>query len=786
MQTIRLGFIVFFLAFLLLAVVALAYLHFANLNHYRDQISNQINTLTGLHVTIGDVDVNLWPTFTVTTDNIVVANASWGSQPNMAEVGHLSASVRPISLLFGPVLLEDFTLGNVSLLLEYDTQGKSNWSHTGGFEASQNTTAKPESDPGTGGLPVMLENVGITNIKLIRRQSGAADQPFYLDNLTIKANNEDQLDVAVTGSLLDLPLQLKGQFGTRKLSDVGDGEFSVTGSLGDLQLETKGHLAITNLQGTTHAETVVSGKDVAAFIKSAGLSVPLSGPLRLRAGATFGANGPTVMVDGSLSEFNALATLTMGRDNINIDGLLKNTDKLGMMLGVASLPREDISVKGALALTDDGIKFQDIIITTGKSRISVDGILVQGDGTSSLQVKAKGDSLADLMTNLPPLAFDGAVDLSLSPGEVKIDPLKLQFGASDLAGNLRVVGTDSKTVKVGLVSKNLDLIEFATHEKKEGTELQPSMTKEPDEPTSAANKYVFSDDPLPFDQLQHSEMDFDLSIDKLTTSALTMKKIKARGALHKGMLKADVGFKTPDGGLSKNKIVLDASGKQASLQAHLDARGLPLKVLSGKVKDIKDIPVAGLTADLKSSGNSPRTLAANSTGKLIVITGPGLIDNSFMNNVSTGLFTQLISSLNPFAKRDPYGKLDCSVIALDINEGTSTIENFLMQSRRVTIVAAGKVDLKTEELDIEFNTKPREGVGIRADMFVTPFVALRGTLANPRIGLNEKGTLITMGAAFATGGLSLALQGGMDRVSGETDQCKVILPKYPLPPLAEN
>ena len=787
-RTIRRSIIVLLLVFLMAAVVALAYLHFANLNHYRDQISNRISTLTGRHVTIGDVDVNLWPLLTVTTDNLAVANTSWGSQANMAEIGHLSASVHFMSLLFGPVLLEDFTLGNVNLLLEYDQQGKSNWSPAGGYEEARDNIAKQQDiDSGTGGLPIMLDKVDISNIKLIRRKSGAPDQQFYLDYLTIKANKEDRLDVAVTGNIVDLPLQLNGQFGTRKqLRDHGDGDFSMTGSLGDLNLETKGHLVISGSRGTTHIETVVSSNDVAAFIKSIDLPITLSGPLTLRADANVEAGGGTITLAGSLSEFNAMATLVMDGNNINIDARLKNTDRLGTMLGISSLPREDISVKGELALKDDGVKLHDIIITTGKSRIFANGNLAPGDGVSSLQIRAKGDSLAELMINLPPLAFDGAVDLTLSPGEVKVDPLKLQLGASDLAGNFRIIGTDNITIKAGLESKNLDLIEFSAHEKKAGPKLQPSVTKAPDKSASTVNKYVFSDDPLPFDRLQHSELDFDLSIDKLTTSALTMNKVKARGTLHKGVLKGSFGIQTPGGGRSKNRIVLDASGKQANLQAHLDARGLRVKVLSGKVKDIKEIPVTDLTADIESSGNSLHALAANSSGRLIIIMGPGLIDNSIMTNVSADILAQLLSALNPFVKRDPYAKLDCSIVVLDIKGGKSTIENLLVQNDKVMIVAAGKVDLKTERLDIEFNTKPRQGVGVSADMFVTPFVALGGKLANPRIILKKKGTLLTMGAAIASGGLTLVLQGGIDRVAGEGDQCEVMLPKYPLPPLAED
>ena len=63
----------------------------------------------------------------------------------------------------------------------------------------------------------------------------------------------------------------------------------------------------------------------------------------------------------------------------------------------------------------------------------------------------------------------------------------------------------------------------------------------------------------------------------------------------------------------------------------------------------------------------------------------------------------------------------------------------LGQAEKLTIVGAGKIDLRSEELDIEFNTKPRTGVGLTADMFVTPFVKLSGTLAQPGISMNKSG-----------------------------------------------
>ena len=66
-------------------------------------------------------------------------------------------------------------------------------------------------------------------------------------------------------------------------------------------------------------------------------------------------------------------------------------------------------------------------------------------------------------------------------------------------------------------------------------------------------------------------------------------------------------------------------------------------------------------------------------------------------------------------------------------------------------------------------------MGVSADMFVTPFVKLSGTLAQPTVGLNAKGALLEGGLAVATGGLSFLYKGLMDRATAEADQCEATL-----------
>jgi hypothetical protein len=103
-----------------------------------------------------------------------------------------------------------------------------------------------------------------------------------------------------------------------------------------------------------------------------------------------------------------------------------------------------------------------------------------------------------------------------------------------------------------------------------------------------------------------------------------------------------------------------------------------------------------------------------------------------------------------------------------------SVKPVLVQTEKVTIVAGGEINLGTEALTFDFNTRPRTGIGISAGMFTNPFIELAGTLASPRVGVGAKGA--TAGAAAAaTGGVTVIAQGLLDRARGAEDLCKKTL-----------
>ena len=66
---------------------------------------------------------------------------------------------------------------------------------------------------------------------------------------------------------------------------------------------------------------------------------------------------------------------------------------------------------------------------------------------------------------------------------------------------------------------------------------------------------------------------------------------------------------------------------------------------------------------------------------------------------------------------------------------------------------------------------PRKGISISTAELFNPYVKIVGTLGAPMLAVDEQGVLITGGAAFATGGLSILAKAAWDRLSRSAEPC---------------
>ena len=204
-------------------------------------------------------------------------------------------------------------------------------------------------------------------------------------------------------------------------------------------------------------------------------------------------------------------------------------------------------------------------------------------------------------------------------------------------------------------------------------------------------------------------------------------------------------------------------------------------------KDIAraDVPPVGLAMDIKIHGNSPRQMASGANGHLLLTQGAGKTRSGLISAYGGGVVTQLAQKLNPFAKDDPFMKLDCTIARADIVNGEVTVKPVVLQTEKVTITAHGNIDLRTEKLMLDFNTRPRKGIGVSPGMFTNPLIRLEGTLVSPQDWRGREGR----GVGCAGGGDRWSDRGRrrlFDRMKGEKDVCGETLAAAAHPAPAEK
>ena len=152
------------------------------------------------------------------------------------------------------------------------------------------------------------------------------------------------------------------------------------------------------------------------------------------------------------------------------------------------------------------------------------------------------------------------------------------------------------------------------------------------------------------------------------------------------------------------------------------------------------------------------------------------ISNQPAGIVDADLFMKAFDILNPLSKSDGRTVIECAVVNFPVKGGIMSSKTGIgVSTHKLNILGGGTVDFKTEKIDIGVNPKPRECIGLSLSS-LSEFVRLSGTLANPSPTTDAKGAAavgLKVGAAFATGGLSLLAEGVFDRVGADTDVCAI-------------
>jgi uncharacterized protein involved in outer membrane biogenesis len=259
-----------------------------DLSRYQARLVEHVRRVTGrdlaarvpLHVLLGREPALI-------AEGVTLANASWGSRPDLARIDRLTMVLDPTSLLLGEVKVGRLVIEGADILVERNDAGDTNLEmlpppEGSGPHAGENRSLKTTPNPA---FP-WISDIEVRN-SLLTISEGAGRPPVVLQigSVMLKAPAPNQ------------PLQIEAQFGApqaaafRLAGTAGTfdgwmrslpGNIDVQGSLGGGKIAIKGSVGIkgTNVQITS------DGPDLAAFGPYIHLPLPGGGPYSLNAKAS--------------------------------------------------------------------------------------------------------------------------------------------------------------------------------------------------------------------------------------------------------------------------------------------------------------------------------------------------------------------------------------------------------------------------------------------------------------------------------------------------------------------
>lgn len=685
----------------------------------------QVQAATGRPLAIaGPLELRLGLIPKVIATGITLGNAPGASRPEMVKVERVEAEVALLPLLKREIRIQRLVVSAPDILLETDRAGNGNWSFpTGPADASASVAAAAAK----GGVPstrFTLREVKIKNGRLVHldRRTGLS-RGFNLHKLTL------QPDPSANGKLA---VQLVADSDGRMLN-VG------------------GHLGM--VAGKPWAVQLQGGFDGVQAKVEGSVADPLAGR-----GIDLG-----VVMQGD--ELGKLARLAIGgSEPPPALGPFKLAGRLG-------------DGHGALALTDleASAGRRDALVVTARGAVR-DLVAVSG---IELALAVESDTLAGLsrltgaeVPPIGPLKLSGA--LSGDSHRLKLADLKASLAGSDAGGELALDLAARPRLTGVLTSIALSLADFTTPASKPGEKLSPKGLK------AAGDGRLFPAEPLSLGWLRGLDAQVSLRAHRLDLGRVRLADAAAELSMAGGRLSLRPVKAWIAGGPVEAELTLDASGKVPALAVLANGRGIDLgRVLKDAGMDTLSGGRTDLRIDLHGKGESWRALMAGLSGEALVSVGDGKLRNTALDWAGGDLLTQLVGVLNPLSRSEDVTPLSCAVARFVLRDGIATADRGIaVETAKVNVVGAGTVNLRDEQLDLGITPRARDGIGLSLTSPLAGMTRVRGSLASPAFSLDELGaarTAASVGAAFATGGLSLVGEALFDRITGDSSPCRTAL-----------
>jgi AsmA protein len=356
--------------------------------------------------------------------------------------------------------------------------------------------------------------------------------------------------------------------------------------------------------------------------------------------------------------------------------------------------------------------------TIGETRLALDGSITGLLGLERIDTRVRlgGRSMSELydiinvaLPQTPAYSTEGR--LVREGSVVRYENFTGKVGQSDLSGTIEVdTGGERPFMKGELQSKVLDLSDLGV----------VVGTEEPRE------KGVLPDSP--FDPARWDSVDADVRIKAGTIrrpKQLPLQDLSARIQMKDRVLTLNPLEFGIAGGKLAGPVVLDGSKDTIRAELKMRVQKLQLAQLFPTLEQNKtSVGDIGGLVELAGSGNSVARMLASANGKIGVFMDGGEISRFMMELVALDIWDVARLKLTG----DKQIPIRCAIADFSVKDGMASTNAFVFDTSVVLIEGGGAINLKTEEMDITLNPKPKDSslASLNSPLY------LRGTFSDPK------------------------------------------------------
>jgi uncharacterized protein involved in outer membrane biogenesis len=590
----------------------------------------------------------------------------------------------------------------------------------------------------------------------------------------------------LAGEAVALP-ELPFTIGGRVAAAEGGWDLAgVSGNVGATRFDLDGRVGMGALFEGTDLLLGISGTDAGRMIELPGEARlpegPFDGSLRigLKEGrlaigdADFKAGPFSLKLDADIPW---PLDLSNGRFALDVSGV--NIARILPELAGLTLDEEDYQVTADGQWQEGIVTMENGLLRIGESTLSAKGTLDMPPNLSAtdLHVELHSPDLSRLGT------IDGerwgSVPLELlttftgTPTRFEMNQFRARLGESSIRG---VFAMDFEPEK-----PRFDLRLSTTVLNLKPFQVEPEEPGATGEAEPAKDDRIISDAAFPMQALARVNGKFAISADRILTRRLTLNNNALIGEIRDGALRiSDLGADGYGGRLLATLSLEPSPGAAAKLAATVSSTGLVLEFTDQSEEEKAAYPPLDIDIELEGSGTTVREAAAALNGSITVYSPGGTVNNVAKGAVRHPFLAQVVSAISPSASRKDVINISCLAAVVNAKEGVLQLDpGIALQSDQLNIFARGRVNLSNEKLDINLRTQTRKTIDLSVSEVFSPYVKLSGTLASPKVAIDPKGTLLSGGAAYLSGGLSILAKKALDQLGGTKNPCTDFLAKVP-------